>query len=209
MHELAWLDLAPHRRPSGDWFADQRGWRCRSAAEAVFAHVEDGRGALIGHARRLAANQERLSRDRVVVLADTGDGRHRLWELMRVEPTLEDRLRGIAPDAPPETVARLLRDAADHLLRARRTFEGEPSLPCSLRTVGGDMHRSPVFADLVPDGPAPTRPEERLLEEELGPIVDELTRARPDFETIRRNLLRAGEVRRQSVGLRVLLRLSS
>ncbi|MCA9606130.1 MAG: hypothetical protein KC619_11075 [Myxococcales bacterium] len=207
LQEVSWLDLRPRRLLGGGWLAEEGGWRCHSRADTEESALEEARASLIARARALAARQDRLSRDRVVVLCER-EGRYRLWELMRTERTLAQRLAELEPEAPPDAVARLLRDAGDHLCRAHASFTADPVLPCTAHTVGGDMHRSPVFADFLPPVDHAARPLWVVLEEELGPVVAAFARDRPDFGDVRGHLRRAFELRSNNPTLRVLVRLA-
>ncbi|MFT3923880.1 MAG: hypothetical protein QM778_15210 [Myxococcales bacterium] len=123
-----------------------------------------------------------------MILADAGSGRLRLWQLVRVEPVLRERLAGAmaAPDA--RSVALGFLDVALQLLTAREWFsKGAIQLPCTLWTVGSDRPNRPTFVGLMPDGHSPTLPEvgpAALLRRELTPHLRELRRSRVDYAEV-------------------------
>lgn len=198
LHEVSHLDLAPIRTPSGDWWASGAGWRFHSAAGSLFRDADLGRRGLIDWARLHATNLHRLSTGRTVILADAGDGRFRLWQLVRVSQALRERLAMAAADADPHGLAIELRDAAEHILRARRLFHSAGlDLPCTLWTVGGETERQPLFVGLMPT-PGHDHVEESdgtdLIEREFRPLFRTLRSERRDFSSVVQALetLRAG-----------------
>ncbi len=120
----------------GDYAIGGAGWHMHSAAEAVFDDVERARAVLVQWARRHAAAKDVLSRHRCIVLAETGDGGWRLWQIVRAEPTL--RMLGLR-----ETDRLLERLAAE---RARMDLPVE----CTPDTVGVSELNQPVFVGLLP-----------------------------------------------------------
>ena len=196
LHEVAKLDRTPTRTPSGDWWASGEGWRFHSAASALFLSADRGRQELIEWARLHAANQHRLSVGRTVILADAGHGRFRLWQLVRVSHALRERLLTVFEDAPTSDLARELEQAAHHLLRARRTFNGgDVCLPCTLWTVSGDLQRQPTFVGLMPKATLERRPETseaELLEREFRPLLRQLRGEREDYPALVSALSREG-----------------
>ncbi|HEY3498438.1 MAG TPA: ADP-ribosylation factor-like protein [Polyangiaceae bacterium] len=188
LHEVAQLKRTPVLTPCGDWWAAGEGWRFHSAASALFESADLGRQELIEWARLHAANLQRLSPGRTVILADAGGGRFRLWQLVRTSYALRERLVASCAEAEPDALARELESAAFHLLTARRAFNGsDVCLPCTLWTVSGDLQRQPKFVGLMPkprterlDPPS----EEKLLEREFRPLFLNLRNERADFDAV-------------------------
>jgi signal recognition particle receptor subunit beta len=188
LQEVAQLEQTPVRTRRGDWWASGEGWRFHSAAGSLFGDADMGRNKLIEWARLHAANVQRLSPGRTVILADAGAGRFRLWQLVRVTHALRERLLNCVTDADAPRLAHELQRAAYHLLRAQRTFYGnEVCLPCTLWTVSGDLDRQPQFVGLMPKpGAQPvdelTGPE--LLVREFRPLLRSLESERSDYARI-------------------------
>ena len=120
-----------------DWYAEfEDGWRAHSWQTQIHADLDAGRAALIAWARQHAGAQRLLSSQRCLVLAETGDGRWRLWQLVRTEPSLLERGDG--------DVTRLLTEAQ------RLNDELGAQLPCTLDSIGvGDGGRA-IFVGLMP-----------------------------------------------------------
>jgi signal recognition particle receptor subunit beta len=211
LHEVAQLQRVPVLTPCGDWWAAGEGWRFHSAASALFPSADHGRQELIEWARLHAANVQRLSPGRTVILADAGGGRYRLWQLVRASYALRERLVASVADADGDTLARELEAAAFHLLSARRAFEAsDVSLPCTLWTVSGDLQRQPKFVGLMPKPRAerleqPT--DDQLLEREFRPLFLSLRNERNDFPSVISALSR--EHGANDTVTRALLRLAS
>lgn len=120
-----------------DWCAElAHGWRAHSWQTQIHDDLDTGRAALIAWARLHVGAQALLSSQRCLVLAETGDGRWRLWQLVRAEPSLRERA--------DVDVARVLTEALqlNEQLGAR--------LPCALDSVGIDASGRAVFVGLVP-----------------------------------------------------------
>ncbi len=89
LQEVSTLALTVRRGPAGHWSAEaHHGWRLRSAATHEFPSFESGRQELVVWAREHALLHSLLSPNRALVLADTGLGTHRLWQLVRQRPSL-------------------------------------------------------------------------------------------------------------------------
>lgn len=192
LHEVAHLDLSPVRTPHGDWWASGAGWRFHSAASSLFEDADLGRHGLIEWARLHASNLQRLSPGRTVILADAGDGRFRLWQLVRVAQALRERLATLAAECDADQLAAELHDAAAHVLRARRAFHSAGiGLPCTLWTVSGEVHRQPMFVGLMPT-PGHVNSDHsddtELVEREFGPLLFTLKNERRDYASLVRAL---------------------
>lgn len=188
LHEVAQLVRTPVLTPCGDWWAAGEGWRFHSAASSLFQSADSGRQELIEWARLHVANVHRLSPGRTVILADAGGGRFRLWQLVRVSHALRDRLVASVAEASAADLARELKAAAVHLVRARSAFNGSDiCLPCTLWTVSGDLHRQPMFVGLMPK-PGNDRAEEldesALVAREFTPLLRNLKSERDDFHAV-------------------------
>lgn len=150
LHEAAATPMATRRVARGGWAAGIGSkWAATSDEDAVFADMEAGRATLIRWARMHVACTGFLSPDRCVVLADTGDGRWRLWQIVRAERSLRRLLEDIATSSVDDAARRIVEAATllyDALERAERT---PLKVPCTLDTVGrGD--RGAVYIGLMP-----------------------------------------------------------
>ena len=160
------------------------------------------------------AHASKLSPRRVLVVAGAGRGRHRLWQIVRSERALAQRLREAAMDDDPLPLVDVLSCAASQLLLARQTlYSSQLPLPCTLHSLGYDLRASPRFVGFVPeqvydDEESPDEPEgAALVERELGPVIEGLQDDRSDFGEIAKAAMRCAEVEPTHSGLRTIARL--
>ena len=144
LREAAEIGPAARVTTTGDCVAGLgTGWRFHSSAAAVFDDLDRGRAALVAWARIHVGAQALLSRRRCIVLAETGDGRWRLWQIVQSEPSLRELFSDHLADHA-RTTSRMLADAAT-------LFEAAAlSWPCTLDTIGVAERDRPVFVGLVP-----------------------------------------------------------
>jgi signal recognition particle receptor subunit beta len=188
LHEVASLDIRPTRTGRADWCGSGSGFRFHSIGSALFPDVQRARNELIEWARLHSANTAHLSPGRAVILADAGAGRLRLWQIVRAEATLRERLAAALPLADPALVARELLSVALQLTAARDYFSSTTvSLPCTLWTVGANTAARPTFVGLMParSSQLPAEPSGKdLLLRELSPQLRELRRTRIDYADV-------------------------
>ena len=188
LHEVASLDIRPTRTGRADWCGSGSGFRFHSMGSAVFLDLHSARNELIEWARLHSANTAHLSAGRAVILADAGHGRLRLWQIVRSEATLRERLAAAIPLTDPAQVAQELVSVAAQLAVARDYFSRTSvPLPCTLWTVGANASSRPTFVGLMParDSCSPAEPSGReLLLRELSPQLRELRRSRVDYQDI-------------------------
>jgi signal recognition particle receptor subunit beta len=196
LHEVAGLAIRPARTARGDWWGSGAGWRFHSGPRALYSDPNAARDDLIGWARLHAASGALISAGRAVILADAGEGRQRLWQLVRVEPTLREALDAALSEAGPREVAAGVIEVAAELLASRDAFaRAKAALPCTLWTVGVPRRARSCFVGLMPMlGEVQPEPEgDALLERELLPHMRALRRLRVDFAEVQRELVsRAG-----------------
>lgn len=211
LHEVARLALVPERTARGDWSASGGGWRFHSRAHAIYGDVNSGRAALIAWARVHASSARLLSAGRALILADAGDDRVRLWQLVRVEAPLREVVTEAATK-PPRQVVHALVFATMQLVRAKQLLgSARTHLPCTLWTVGSDAMRQPVFVGLMPEAGEPSATDEDLVavvRRELGPVLHRLSADRADFAEIVRGLALTGDVSDVD-GVRALARVAA
>ncbi len=188
LHEVAALEIRPTRTGRADWCGSGSGFRFHSQGAAIFQDLTSARNELIEWARLHAANAAHLSTGRAVILADAGNGRLRLWQIVRAEATLRERLAVALPLADPHQVADELLGVATQLSIAREFFARTTiGLPCTLWTVGSGSSYRPTFVGLMPGraSQALNEPLGRdLLLRELSPLLRELRRARVDYQEV-------------------------
>jgi signal recognition particle receptor subunit beta len=188
LHEVASLDIRPSRTGRADWAGSGSGFRFHSLGNAVFFDLQRARNELIEWARLHSTNTAHLSSGRAVILADAGMGRLRLWQIVRAEATLRERLAAALPLPDPAQVARELLNVAAQLSAAREYFSKTSfALPCTLWTVGANVSSRPTFVGLMParDSHLPAEPNGReLLLRELSPQLRELRRSRVDYSDV-------------------------
>ena len=188
LHEVASLDIRPTRSGRADWCGSGSGFRFHSIGSAVFSDLQSARNELIEWARLHAANTAHLSGGRAVILAEAGGGRRRLWQIVRAEATLRERLATALPQLGPAELADELLNVAAQLSSAREFFANTTvALPCTLWTVGANTSKRPTFVGLMPtrDQQVPPEPGGReLLRRELSPQLRELRRSRVDYADV-------------------------
>ncbi len=187
LHEVAGLNIQPARTPRGEWWGSGSGWRFHSSAHALFEDPNKARSELIERARLHSANADHISAGRAVILAEAGQGRLRLWQLVRVEPVLRERLATVMGAKDTKRAATGLLEIAIQLLAARDWFgKGAIHLPCTLWTVGAAKAKKPTFVGLMPDHAHKMKELESrsLLERELTPHLREMRRTRVDYAEI-------------------------
>ncbi len=188
LHEVSTLDIRPTRTGRADWCGSGSGFRFHSTGSAVFPDLQSARNELIEWARMHSANTAHLSPGRAVILADAGHGRLRLWQIVRAEATLRERLAAALPLTDPLRVAQELLNVATQLATARDYFSSTTvTLPCTLWTVGANSSSRPTFVGLMPtrESRVPSEPGGRdLLLRELSPQLRELRRTRVDYAEV-------------------------
>jgi len=173
LHEATSTPLGVRRLKGGGFTAGLGGaFRLYSADDACFSDLDTGRETLVRWARLHVACHAFLSSSRCVVLAATGHGSFRLWQIVRVEPTLRGWLEDVDRLPTHEAALRLV-DAATLLADADAAMERAGiALPCSLDTIGRADHRA-VYVGLMPMERLATR---SAPERELESIVNAIPR---------------------------------
>jgi hypothetical protein len=187
LHEVAALDIKPVRTRRGDWWGSGSGWRFHSEREALYDDPDAARQELIDWARLHTSAGNQVSGGRAVILADAGASRQRLWQLVRMEPALRERLASAIVHDDPRAVASGVSEVANRLAAARAWFsEANLSLPCTLWTVADQTAYRPVYVGLMPRtaGSNVELSPRALIERELGPHLRELRRTRFDYPEI-------------------------
>ncbi|MEY4580371.1 MAG: hypothetical protein RL701_5074 [Pseudomonadota bacterium] len=149
LQDAAATRMTTHRLRGGGWAAGLgHGYRIFSAADSVYADVEAGRETLVRLARLHVACRSLLSPDRCIVLAATGHGTWRLWQIVRAERPLRDRLMEIERRSTDEAAA-LIVEAATMLCEIGQRLQELPChLPCTLDTIA-PAERGPMYVGLM------------------------------------------------------------
>ncbi|HEX2672387.1 MAG TPA: hypothetical protein VHM25_16010 [Polyangiaceae bacterium] len=201
LHEVASLQIRPARTGRADWCGSGSGYRFHSCGPALFDDAPRARNDLIEWARQHAANSALLSAGRAVILADAGRGRFRLWQIVRADDSLRERL-AIAVGLPePKQVANEVASIAMRLALAREAFaQASVDLPCTLWTVSANSPARPTFVGLMPYRANLREPEltgSALLDRELSPHLRLMRSCRSDYGAVEAELnslaARAGE----------------
>jgi signal recognition particle receptor subunit beta len=153
LQEAASTRMPTHRLRSGGWATGLgQGWRMFSGADTEYSDMEAGRETLVRVARLHVACRSLLSVSRCIVLATTGHGTWRLWQIVRSERPLRERLNDIERCSTDEAASRIV-EAATLLCEIGARMQSAPcSLPCTLDTVGWG-ERGPVYVGLMPTEP--------------------------------------------------------
>jgi signal recognition particle receptor subunit beta len=171
LHEAAMSGLIAHRADGGDWAAGMGGtWRVHSAANAQYHDFDEGRGALVTWAGEHASLGALISESRSVVLAETGDGTWRLWQVIRVMPGLRGWLADAAQLELPLLYRRLVAAAA--VLGEAHVRLAGTRLPATIDTVG----RGAGGAQYVALMPAVGAPPPLPIESVESSVADQLAR---------------------------------
>ena len=152
VHEAARDAIRLQGDESGSWHGvtSSGRWAMHSSGGASFRDLERGREALIAWARWHAAASARLSAERAIVLAPTGDGEWRLWQIVHASKTLRDLCRDLVRLPGPEAgetlfqVFDLYAQAFDALVASGLVED------IALHTVAVSSRGTPVYAAEAP-----------------------------------------------------------
>lgn len=176
LHEAETDGAEPRRGPDGSWRAQVGGWFFHSAPEHHFQDLAEAQQELLRWARLCSGAVDRLTSRRCIVLAETGQGSWRLWQLVHYEASLRHQLWAALSGPDPAVAGETLLACAADLLQAREILAREPLLPCRLDLI---CHASPhpLYTGILPPLSWAPSPEEigidpeRLLERELVPLL--------------------------------------
>jgi hypothetical protein len=173
LHEAASSRMTTHRLRRGGWVAGLgNGWRIFSGEATVYSDLEAGREMLIRLARLHAACAGMLSVNRCIVLATTGQGTWRLWQIVKAERSLRETLGDLETCTTEAAAARIV-EAAGLLCDIGARMQHAPcSLPCNIDTVGCG-ERGAIYVGLMPMEPTTSATPDiaRSIGTELGSIV--------------------------------------
>jgi signal recognition particle receptor subunit beta len=173
VHEASQAGIVPKRASSGDWWDSTGGWRFHSARDAVHRDPLVARSELISWARVHTESGGFISPDRALMLASAGPSQFRLWQLVRIFPSLRERLLSEIRGA--DELSANLYELACRLVEARQEVAKLGiNLKCSLWTIGENESGRPVFVGLMPSRQQSTVQEldwRAIIHREFLPIV--------------------------------------
>lgn len=177
VHEASSAGIVPVRAGSGDWWASTGGWRFHSLRDATHADSMSARSHLVRWARLHALCSSLLSPDRALLLASAGPSQYRLWQLVRIFPSLRERL--LEDLFEPARLAEVLLGVGRQLVCARREVARlGVNLRCTLWTIGEGEQGRPMFVGLMPSPREAAAPElewRTLIHRELTPTLRALS----------------------------------
>lgn len=135
------------------------GHRAQSPSRAVSDDLDHGREMLVSWARLHSGAQALLSKARCLVLAETDDGRFRLWQIVRREPTLRELFVDGSDTLIARHAARQLGTASRLLAQAYAKCEsGTWALECSLDSIGASELGEAIYVANAPFSTEELRP---------------------------------------------------
>jgi signal recognition particle receptor subunit beta len=179
LHEVSNYEVSASRNPNGDWSANQIGlWRIHSYLEAEYEDINQGRQHLIQWAHLHVAALPMLSPRRCLALADTGEGKWRLWQVIRVEKSLREYLYEVLAENDLGRIAEGILETAHMLLTGAEKLKESPCpLPCSIDSLAC-IDSMVYYNGLMPDysSEADLEPSEDLevttfLKDQMGAIL--------------------------------------
>jgi signal recognition particle receptor subunit beta len=163
LHSAFRQGAVPRPGRDGSWRCQAGDWHFYSGARHELAFLDDALRELLAWAQLYAGSLDRLSRQRCVALAETGRGTWRLWQVVRLQPSLRQELRAALREDGPAGLARRLPAVAARLAAARET-RATPLLPCGLELIG-EVQGELVYTGFLPP------PGWRRQEEEAGTMA--------------------------------------
>jgi signal recognition particle receptor subunit beta len=163
-------------------------WRFHSARDEVFTSIEAGRNALVQWARVHSAGSSALSKERCIVLAADGEQHFRLWQIVRIQETLHDKMERALHETVAVLAATLLAVTRAFFEMAERLSEAPCELPLRLDlTTLNDGGAAYVGMMPQPGEVNPPRPWSRA--EAGNVLLTELRSTQPKLQARRTDLL--------------------
>ncbi|MBL8944712.1 MAG: hypothetical protein JNK45_16245 [Myxococcales bacterium] len=140
----------------------------------MFDSLDEGRERLIECARAHASAQALLSRQRCIALAETGDGRWRLWQVVLAQTSLRELVLDAAGSSDAAALVQRLGTVSRVLAEASVASASLPMrLPCTLDTIGVTDVGRPVYVGQLPSlgSDDVDALDETILARELGGLL--------------------------------------
>lgn len=171
VHEAARDAIRLHADESGSWHGvtSSGRWAMHSPGDAAFRDLERGREVLIAWARWHSAATSRLSSERAIVLAPTGDGDWRLWQIVHSAITLRDLCRELV-HLPGTAAGEKLFDIFELYAQAFDTLVASGLVETiALQSVAVSSRGTPVYAA---PAPPPLSDETKAQSENYATIIE-------------------------------------
>lgn len=160
-------NLSAVSRQQNGWWATNDAWRSYSHRFASFETEHEGRHGLMALASQTSRLGGLVSPSRALFLIEDGLGRFRLWEAVKRQRSLRDRLAEALHERDATLLATLLVDSAQRLLDLEKELRAEGcDFPVTLDT-SGVLETSTVYTGF---SALPATGEVRI-EEEFGPAI--------------------------------------
>lgn len=151
LHELEDAAAELRRQSNGGWVGEVAGrWHLASQSSHAYPDLEEGRRHLLETARLHSALESVLSERRALTLTETGHGGWRLWNIVRRETSLEDRLNRLLTQLDGEGAEELFELADALVCAAERFADARAPFRATLGTVG-EFGGGLCFVGVVPD----------------------------------------------------------
>ncbi|MEO0459368.1 MAG: ADP-ribosylation factor-like protein [Myxococcota bacterium] len=178
----AGLDVAADA--DGNWWATAGSWKGSSLRQMVYPNAEAGRKTLVDWARLHGALHPHLSPDRLLVLAEAGRGRTRLWQLVRASTSIADRLERVLSEGSRALVVDWMRFALRCLIETPIGRNQPSPFSWRLENLDCDADGTVTYVHFVEPNPT----EGVSLETLLTPWVERLQQRRSDGRSILKEL---------------------
>ena len=202
VHEAAREPIRLQSDGAGSWqgVTSSGRWMLCSGASS-FRSLDEGREALIAWARWHSAAGPRLSPERAIVLAPTGDGEWRLWQIVHASATLRDLCRDLIHLPGPAASERLF-DVLELYAQAFDTLVVSGLVDgIGLHTVALSDNGTPVLAAAAPLPPhsepqsLPGDPATMIARDLLAALRDDLSTAPEHLSELLAGIEKASERR--------------
>lgn len=160
-------DLSTISRQQSGWWATNHAWHVYSHRFASFEDEHEGRHGLMTLASETSRLTQLVSPSRALFLIEDGLGRFRLWEAVRRQHSLRDRLAEALHERDATLLANLLVDSAQRLLDLEKELRQRGcNVPVTLDTSGilGTSTVYTGFSALPDTGPV-------SVQNEFGPAI--------------------------------------
>ncbi|MCH9646698.1 MAG: GTPase domain-containing protein [Deltaproteobacteria bacterium] len=179
LHESARAKPTLEQVRGGDWVGLSPSWKLRSPVAGLFKDPKEASLAIIDWARWHAKAGPRLLGQRCLALVDDGAEGWRLWQVVPRLPTLLERAQRLFAQPNDVHLGEGLFEVIDLRLRAETKLVGSGLLGrLDLDSVAVSENSEPIFAGFSPfparlstQDNATSIDEDRLVRDELGPLL--------------------------------------
>jgi signal recognition particle receptor subunit beta len=197
LHEISMPDIEPQAHENGDWSARvNHQWQLFNSAKNVFPNENEGLAKLMQYARWHQQHRNFVSPHRCYALVKDNEQSYRIWQVIRSDNSLEEKLKSAFDNPDHFHVADQLADITNALVKTSESIHASGyNLPVSLKNVA--IHQTkPVYlgripADLTEQSLAPLNSDAQtsLIREQMqSTILTGLENENIDVATIVRGL---------------------